>query len=153
MIDSLPRFTASLLLHRHDEPVRMDVLRAHETIKLYIPAVQGQGGVETLADLIDPQKGLISPLGIFVLELDKSLADSLAGLRSSWGVVVAGKVDYMPAIEADLVVGDVIRSVNGTILTSASHLRSELNRLKLRDPVVLEIERQGTLQFVSFDME
>lgn len=153
VIDSLPKFAASLFLHRHDEPVQMDVLRRDQTPKLYIPAIEAHGGVENLLDLIDPQKDLIGPLGIFALALDKSVADSLPRLRSSSGVIVAGKGDCTPAIDADLTAGDVIRSVNGILLTSPDDLRSELARFKTGDPVVLEVERQGTYQFVSFDME
>jgi len=66
---------------------------------------------------------------------------------------VAGKVDYAPIIETGLEVGDVIRSINGTGLTGSHDLRSELEHFKTGDPVVLEIERQGRYQFVSFDME
>jgi len=152
-IDSLPKFAASLFLHAHDQAVQMNVLRGAETLKLYIPAIEAQGGVESLADLVDPRKGLIQPLGIFVLDLNKSLFDMLANLRSSSGVVVAGKVDYTAPIDADLAIGDVICSLNGIRLTSTSHFRSELDRFKPGDPVVLEVERQGRIQFVSFDME
>ncbi len=35
---------------------------------------------------------------VFVLELDKSIADSLSGLRSSSGLIVAGKVDHTPTL-------------------------------------------------------
>jgi serine protease Do len=153
MIDSLPKFAASLFLHRPDQLVEMDVLRGSDTVKLQIPAIESHGGVENLADLIDPQKGLIGPLGIFVIELEKSIADSLPGLRSSSGVIVAGKVDFTPAIDADLAVGDVIRSINGSSLTSTDDLRSRLEGFKTGDAVVLEVERQGRYQFVAFEME
>ena len=152
-IDSLPKFAASLFLHRHDEAVQMDVLRGNEALMLYIPAVEAQAGAENLADLIDPQNGLIQPLGIFVLDLKKPVLDTLATLRSSAGVVVVGKVDYTPPIDADLAAGDVICSLNGIQLTGTSHLRSELERFKTGDAVVLEVERQGRFQFVSFEME
>ena len=152
-IDSLPKFAASLFLHRHDEAVQMDVLREKEALKLYIPAFEAEAGAENLADLIDPQNSLIQPLGIFVLDLKKPVLDMLATPRSSAGVVVAGKVEYTPPIDADLAAGDVICSLNGVQLTGASHLRSELERFKTGDAVVLEVERQGRFQFVSFEIE
>jgi serine protease Do len=152
-IDSLPKFAASLFLHRHDEAVQMDVVREKEALKLYIPAFEAEAGAENLADLIDPQNSLIQPLGIFVLDLKKPVLDMLATPRSSAGVVVAGKVDYTPPIDADLAAGDVICSLNGIQLTGASHLRSELKRFKTGDAVVLEVERQGRFQFVSFEIE
>ncbi len=95
----------------------------------------------------------MSPLGIFVVELNSSNADILPKLRSSSGVIVAAKVDYAPAIDADLAVGDIIRSINGSQLTSSNQLRADLEGFKAGDPVVLEIERQGTYQFVSFDKD
>ncbi len=152
-IDSLPRFVASLFLHPHDQVVQMDVLRGGETLRLYVPALEAHGGVDSLADLIDPQKSLIGSLGIFAIDLDRPLAESLPGLRSSSGIVVAGRSENTPAIEADLNVGDVIRSVNGTRVADIRDLRAQLDRFKTGDSVVLEIERQGAYQFVSFDME
>jgi serine protease Do len=153
IIDSLPRFAASLFLHRRDETVQMDVLRGTEKLKLHIVAVEAHPGAENLADLIDPQNSLIGPLGIFAIELNRSIAESMCGLRSSSGLIVAGKVDYTPPIDADIGVGDVIRSINGTLLTSTAEFRSQLENFKTGDPVVLEIERQGRYQFVPFDME
>jgi S1-C subfamily serine protease len=153
VIDSLPKFAASLFLHPHDEVIQIDVLRGTEERKLSIPAMEGQGSAKSLADLIDPQSSLIAALGGFVLDLNKSVMNTLANLRSSSGLVVAGTVDYTPAIDADLAVGDVIRSINGVPLTATSQLRSELERLNAGEPVVLEIEREGAYQFVSFEME
>jgi serine protease Do len=153
-IDSLPKFAASLFLHRHDELVEMDVLRETEALKLHIPAIEARGGpVESLSDLIDPQKSLVTPLGIFALELDRSIAGSMCGLRSVSGAIVAGRADYTPSIETDLAIGDVIRSINGSRVAGSNDLRAELERFKTGDSVVLEIERQGRFQFVSFDME
>jgi serine protease Do len=130
----------------------MDVLRGAETLKLFIPAVESQMGIENLADLIDPRNGLIQPLGVFVLDLNQQILETL-NVRSASGVIVAGKVDYTPAIDAPLAVGDVISALNGARLTSATQFRSELERFKAGDAVVLEVERQGRFQFVAFEME
>jgi len=152
-IDSLPKFAASLYLHPHDRAVEMDVLRGSETSKLYVPALEAPRGIDRLSDLIDPQKSLVAPLGIFVLDLNGALADALPNLRSSSGIVVAARVDYSPAIDADLDLGDVIRSVNGVKVAGATDFRAELDRFRPGDAVVLEVERQGKFQFVSFEME
>ena len=103
--------------------------------------------------MVDPQQSLIGPLGIFVLELNRPIVESLAHLRSSSGLIVAGKVEYTPAIVVDLALGDVIRSIDGNSLTGIQQFRSEFERLKTGDPVVLEIERQGTYQYVTFEKE
>jgi serine protease Do len=62
-------------------------------------------------------------------------------------------VGYEPPVDAELNVGDVIRSCNGRSLDGAAGLRHEIEALKTGDPVVLEVERQGVMQFVAFEME
>jgi S1-C subfamily serine protease len=49
--------------------------------------------------------------------------------------------------------GDVIHSVNQTAIDSLSSLRAVLNQIKPRDPVVLQVERGGGLQWLAFEME
>jgi len=44
-----------------------------------------------LADLADPDKALVSKLGIVGVEIDPKLAATLPGLRVSSGVIVAAK--------------------------------------------------------------
>lgn len=152
-IDSLPKFTAWLYLHKHDEVLQMEVLRNGQMVKLMIPAIEAPTGMDRLADLIDPQKNLISSLGVFFLDLNSTIADNLPGLRSTSGVIVVARVDYAPRIDADLRIGDVVRSINGIPLSRVDDLRSQLAKFKPGDAVALEVERQGLLQFVTFEVE
>jgi serine protease Do len=152
-IDSLPKFTVSLYLHRRGQPLQMQVLRKTETVTLAISPLDSPNSVERLSDLIDPQKSLIPSLGVFLLDLNPTIAANLPGVRSSSGVVVAALVDYEPVVSADLAMGDVIRAINGKPVTTTAELRTELARFKPADPVVLEVERQGVFQFVTFEIE
>ena len=152
-IDSLPKFSIWLYLHRRVQQLQMQVLRNKENVNLSISPVDVPNGVEHLSDLIDPQKSLVASLGVFLLDLTPSIAEALPDLRSSTGVVVAASVDYEPIISADLTVGDVIRSMNGQAVKNVDGFRAQLSQLKPAEPVVLEVERQGIYQFVSFEME
>ena len=153
VIDSVPKYAAWLYLHDRNQPLRMSVLRAAETVNLSIAVVEAPKGVEGLADLIDPQKNLVAPLGVFMLDLNRANAGYLPDLRSSTGTIVVARVDYRPRIEADLKIGDVIRSVNGTSVRGVDSLRAELEGFNKGAPVVLEIEREGIYRFVAFEME
>jgi serine protease Do len=131
----------------------MEVLRGEKQMALSIQAEEEQQGIENLADLIDPQKSLVAPIGVFALDLTPKLAESVAGLRSKSGALIVARTDYEPKISADLAVGDVVRSANGKAVDSVDALRSELSRYKVGDAIVLEVERQGVMQFVAFEME
>jgi predicted metalloprotease with PDZ domain len=166
-IDSLPRFSTALFLHKRDRPIEVEVLRGREVMKRsIIPAeasrrVDGMAEgidsmaeeVDSMADLVDPQNNLVSPLGVFVLELTDKPAEGLPDLRSTKGLVVAAKVDYAPQLDAELEIGDVIRSMNGVPLNHAADLRAELARHHPGDAIVLEIERKRVFQFTAFEME
>jgi serine protease Do len=151
-IDSLPRFSAALLLPDPDRPIEVEVLRGREVVKLSITAVEAKE-IDGMADLGDPQNMLISPLGVFVFELSGEIAEWLPALRSAKGLVVAAKVDYTPRLDADLEVGDVIRSINRVELNHTEDLRSELARYHPGDAIVLEIEHKRVFEFTAFEME
>jgi serine protease Do len=153
MIDSLPKFTARLYLHPHNLPIRMGIQRGATTKELKIVPADVASGVESLADLIDPQNSLLAPLGVFVLGLEQAQQVNLPELRSSSGVIVVGKVDYATTIETELAVGDVIQSVNGTPVSNVNELRSQLLRFRAGDAVVLKVESQGLYRFMPFEME
>lgn len=47
----------------------------------------------------------------------------------------------------------MIRSFNGQSLSTVGELRKNLKKLKPGDAAVLEVERQGVVRFVAFEME
>ena len=152
-IDSLPKYTALLYVHKRGTPIHMQVLRGGKTNTVSIAAADALPVIDSLSDLIHPRRDLIAPLGIFVIDLNNSLAEVIPNLRSKSGVVVAGLLGEEPATSANLEVGDVIRSLNGKPLVSSEQLRRELASFNPGDAVVLEVERQSVLQYVAFEME
>jgi hypothetical protein len=152
-VDSLPRFSAALLVSERDRPIEVEVLRGREVKKLSIMAVEDTKGTDSMADLVEPQNSLIVPLGVFVLQLTDKIAEGLPGLRSAKGLVVAAKDDYTPKLDADLEVGDVIRSINRVPLNLPEDLRTEIARYQPGDAIVLEIEHKKVFQFTAFEME
>jgi len=160
VIDSLPRFSTSLFLHDPDHPIDVELMRGTDVIRVSIKPVEAIKGIDDmgegpgrLADRVDPEKSSISQLGIFVLEVDDAIVEGRPDLRSAKGLIVAAKVDYIPKVNADLAVGDVIRSINRVVVNHPSDLRAELARYKPGDPIVLEIEHKKVFQYVAFEME
>ncbi|MBV8438336.1 MAG: trypsin-like peptidase domain-containing protein [Silvibacterium sp.] len=152
-VDSLPKYTALLYMHQRGTPLRMVVLRKGNPVTLSVTPMDLPPAVDSLSDLIDPKKDLIAPLGIFVFDLDDSLAEALPSIRSKRGVIVAGLLGEEPATLADLQVGDVVRAVNGKSVTNSDEFRKSLAGFNPGDPVVLEVERQSAMMYVAFEME
>jgi S1-C subfamily serine protease len=74
-------------------------------------------------------------------------------LRIPSGVIVAARTEDPQAADASLATGDVIHAVNGRRITTLPDLRSALETLKPHSPVVLQIERNGSFSFVSFELD
>src|SRR5271163_306985 len=152
-IDSFPKYTAYLYLHKRGTPLQMTVQRNGKPVELSITPIAALPMVDSLSDLINPRRDLIPSLGIFVIDLNDMVAAALPGLRSKHGVVVAGVLEEEPATMANLEVGDVVRSINGKPLTTSDELRQQLAGMRPGDPVALEVERQSVLQYVAFEIE
>jgi serine protease Do len=152
-IDSLPKYTAFLYIHKRGTPLRMTVLRDGKPATLSITPVDSLPVGDSLSDLMNPKRDLIPSLGIFVIDLSDLIDEVLPGLRSKHGVVVAGVLAGEPATLANLEVGDVVRSINGKPLENCDELRRQLANFKPGDSVALEVERQSVLQYVAFEVE
>ena len=150
-IDSVPKYTAFLYMHKRGTPLRMEVLRSGKPVTLTITPVDMPPAADSLSDLINPTRDLIAPLGIFVIDLSASPAES--GVRSTHGVIVAGILGEQPAILANLEVGDIVSAVNGNALNSVDELRQVLAGLRPGDSAVLTVERQSVFMDVPFEME
>ena len=74
--------------------------------------------------------------------------------RKQYGIIVAARTgDAEYAGQGGLKLGDVIYSVNTTPVSSLDALRSAVNGLKPADPLVLQIERDGSLMYLTLSEE
>ena len=153
-VETLPSLTAALYLHRLDQVVKLDILRGKEKKTLYVPAIEHRDPMEQLVDSVNPQNSLIPKLAVLAIDISGDLETKLKSeLRIPSGVVVIGQAAEFITPETGLQAGDVIHQLNMTPIDSTKTLRAAVDGLKPGDPVVLQIERDGELMFVSFEME
>jgi serine protease Do len=153
-IETLPAFSAALYLHPTDQVLKLQVLRGNDKNTLNIPVLEKRDQMDTLADLANPSTSLISRLGILALPLDEKLRAALGDtLRIPSGVVVLARAADLIGPETGLQQGDVIHSLNRKTIDSLDSLRGAVHELKPGDPVAMQIERSGGLQYISFEME
>jgi serine protease Do len=136
-----------------DSTVTAEVLRGTDHLNLTITVTEQKNDVDQLGDLVDPQKDLVSKLGIFGVEINSELGAALEDLREPSGVIVAALAEDTSSIEADLQPGDVIHAVNGKKIKTLDGLRELLKKIPTSGPVVLQIERDGKYLYVTFEMD
>jgi S1-C subfamily serine protease len=56
-------------------------------------------------------------------------------------------------VDTGLKTGDIIRAIDRTPLQTVTQLQAIVRALKPGDPVVLQVERNGKLQYLAFEMD
>ncbi len=146
----LPDFMTALYLHPADQVLKVDVLRGVNPRSFNVSVKVYHENIDDFADIPDLQKTLVRKLNIFVTDLDGSL---LPSTRSDSGVVVVAQTGGPNAMDTGLQTGDIIRAIDRTPLQSILQLQAMVRNLKSGDPVVLQVERKGKLQYLAFEME
>jgi len=153
-IDSLPLIAFNLYTRRAGDRLRIGVLRGEQHMTLDVVVVERPEAFDGVADLVDPDRSVVPQLGILGVSIDADAARAIGSLRLPSGVMVAAHAeDRHAAAAVSLSVGDVIHSVNGAAISNLQELRAVLDALKSRSPVVLQIERDGVLSFLAFELE
>jgi serine protease Do len=153
-IETLPSLSAALYLHRLDQVVKLEILRGTEKKILYVPAIEQHDHMDELLDAVNPENSLIPRLGVLAIDLSDALRTRLGSeLRIPTGVVVVGRAADLILPDTGLQAGDIIHQLNTTSIDSMDSLRNAVKSLKTGDPVVMQIERDSGLLYVSFEME
>ena len=153
VVDTLPAFTGALYLHPVDKVLKLDILRDSARKTLFIPVLQEHQGMDQLLDLADSQNNLVPQLAVLAVSVDDKIRPLLGELRIPSGVAVLGRAADLFGPDIGLVTGDVIHAVNGRPVDTVENLRSALAQFKSGDSLALQVEHQGKLRFVSFELD
>jgi serine protease Do len=152
-IGSTPQAEMIIATRSSEMPLEAVVLRGTERITVNIPVVEDKNGLDQLVDLSNPTKSLVARLGIFGVEITDRLSAELPDLRRPSGIIVAALAADTLGTETDLQQADVIHSLNGKLIETLDSLRTALKQIPPGAPGVLQIERDGKLMYITFEME
>jgi S1-C subfamily serine protease len=74
-------------------------------------------------------------------------------IRGDTGILVVAQGGVSSSVNTGLEAGDIVRAIDRTPLQSTSQLMAMIRPLRSGDPVVLQIERDGKLQYLAFEIE
>ena len=134
--------------------VSFEILRDGQRMTLPVTMRERRDPFSNLPQPIDPRSNLVPRLGMLGMTMDPRVAEALPSLRASAGVVVISTIaGALDSREGGLDQGDVVFAVNRTAVKSLADLRAALDALSSGDPVVLQLERQGALMYLTFTIE
>ena len=150
---SLLGFTAELYQHLPHQVLEIEALRDAEKMAFHVRALRAHDPMDRLTDVPDPMTSHIVELGILGLDFEGRLRSLLPDVRVDTGVVVLGHALGLDSVDTGLLPGDIIHALNRTPIESVEQLKSAVAALTRGDSVVLQIERAGQFQYLTFEME
>ena len=150
-IDILPDVAAALYLATK-ERLQVGVLRGGKLIEVSVQAVQRDHALEAMAGATDVEQHLVRRLGIIAVDADDNVRRELH-LRKAGGVVVVARTLQGPSASSELAPGDAIHTIDGKPIGSVEEFRKALKESGRGNTVVLQVERNGRLHYVVFDLD
>jgi serine protease Do len=132
--------------------VALEVLRGREKRTLQVGVLERPRDPERVLALIG-DGNMVNKLGILAVDLDEKVTPLIPTTRRLNGAVVAGIVADISSHDEPLLSGDVIYAVNNTPVRGLQDLQAAVRNLARGQAVALQIERQGQLQFLMFEIE
>jgi serine protease Do len=153
-LDTASQLERDLYRRELGEKISLDILRGTDKLSIPVTVAEREGDPQRFADMVTPENNAVSKLGILGIAIDKKTAPMLPDLRKSYGVIVAARASSPPySGTGTLQQGDVIYSVNREPIASIEALRSALDAIKPGDPLIIQIERDSKLMFLSLELE
>jgi len=150
--DNLPTVSYNFRLRDSPDNVQLVVLRGAAQISISVKPAEERSEMDAMTATADPVANMVAGLGIIGMEIDQKMAAVATGLRDPYGIVVvartAGAASDVPVLPRD-----IIRSINNRRLTTLDALRESVRALTPGSLVVLQIQRDGRLMYVSFTFE
>jgi serine protease Do len=154
VLDNASELQRDLYRRELGEKISLDILRGEDKLSIGVTVAEREDDPQRFADMVTPEANTVSKLGILGIAIDQKTSPMLPDLRKSYGVIVAARAANPPYSGNDtLQQGDVIYSVNREPIASIEALRSTLDALAPGDPLIIQIERNGKLAFLSLELE
>jgi serine protease Do len=151
-VESVPMLALESSRYSAGDTVVLGVLRGTQTVSVTLTVSERPDPIDALVDVADPEKSAVPRLGIIGVNVDESNAALLPELRIPSGVFVAARSEVSSGNDIPLVAGDVIHALNGVAVTSVAGLRALVDDVKANSELILQIERNGQLQFVTCEI-
>ena len=152
-VSSVSQFRSQSYSRKPGETLQVDYQRDGGPRHAEIVTRPRHAAFDPLQVLASPENHLIPRLGILGIEIDDDLAALLPPLRDRAGVIVATRASEGLGQVIDLEAGDVIHAINGSPVSSLDFLRDKVKNLARGTAVALQVERDGEMQYISFEIE
>jgi serine protease Do len=152
-VDGVSAFRSYAYSRQQGEKLQIEYQRGTETRSTEVVLRARHAAFDPLAALASPEDHLVPRLGVLGIEIDRETERLIPQLREQSGVIVATRAGEGVGQSIDLQAGDVIHAINGTPVVSLEYLRNRIKDFPAGAAVALQVERDGRMQYVAFEIE
>ena len=152
-VDDVRRFALDMYDYKIGERAQLGVLRDGQVQTVAVRVIERHDDPARFADLVKGPNNLVNRIGIIGVTINKDLSEAIGELRIPSGVLVAARTPSPTLFGEGPKPGDVVHAVNGTTVQDLPQLKQELHKIKPGDPIVLQVERSGTLTYLVLASE
>ena len=133
--------------------INLRVYRGGNTLKRRVKVVKRENQNIQFMNYVDPQTNFVERLGILAIDATGQIRDVLPSLRKRGGILVAASNGKADVLGDPFKPGDVIYNLNGEKLLSFSSFKQKINDLESSQNIYFQIERNGTLRYLSHELK
>lgn len=131
----------------------LTIRRGLDRQSVSVRVVEREGDPGRFADLVQRERDRVPALGVLALPVTEEVTRLVPWVRRPGGVLVAAWDGDRREAASGLQPGDVIYSANGVPVQSPNDLTRDLEAAAPGSPVVLQVDRRGTMRFVVLERE
>ena len=133
---------------------RLHVQRAGQRRTVTVTVAERENDPGRFVAMVSRGDSEVARLGILGLEIGPEILPLLPWLRERSGVVVAALTPRQPwSPDGGLQPGDVLHRANGSEVTTLAGLRKLVDGRPAGGPLVLHVNREGTLRYVTLELD
>ena len=152
-VENIRDFSLYLYEYKIGQSAKIGVLRNGQEIACSVVLGERPDDPQRFADMVTSPDNLIDSLGIVVLNIEGQVKQMIGDLRIPNGVVVAARTPTSALLGQELQAGDVIHAVDTQPIDDVAQLKQALQKIKPGNPIVLQVERSGTLRYMVMETE
>jgi serine protease Do len=152
-VNDIRQFSADLFAVKIGQKVPITVKRGDQQQTIPVEVIERQDDPQRFADMVAGPDNIVGRLGVVAVTINDELRPALGDLRISNGVLVAARTPTSTLLGEGPQPGDVIHAVNGASIQTLQDLKQSIRHLKPGDPIVLQVERNGSMNYLVLESE
>ena len=153
VMENARQFEVNVYSRRPGDLVTLEVLRDSSSLEIQTPVMERPNDLERFIEMSNSEQSLVPRIGIRGVDVTAQIAQLLPSPRKLDGVLVTALSSNTASWDSGPLPGDIIHEINHREVINLSSLRSALVELKPGDPVVIQVQRQGQLMYVAFQID